>query len=85
MKVLEAEAMEIIRAAIHPAPPPLPLRHVDTGWQYRAMYVQRNRIFPLRAPGHRRDPKAQRPERRGRPVDAHVRGSMEKKQQEAYR
>lgn len=122
--------LHLVRKAFWPAPPPLPLLHIDTGWKFREMIAHRDwvaktyglelliahnaeaaaeginpfdhgprytevmktltlrqaldhygfdcalggarrdeersrakeRIFSLRAPGHRWDPKAQRPE-----------------------
>lgn len=36
--------LHLTRKAFHPAPPPLPLLHVDTGWKFRAMYAHRERM-----------------------------------------
>jgi sulfate adenylyltransferase subunit 2 len=122
--------LHLARKAFHPAPPPFPLLHIDTGWKFQAMYAAsrphgrrerheadptptrtdcgrrgalqprqqlphrrdedpglkqaldahgfdvvfggarrdeeksraKERVFSFRAPGHRWDPKAQRPE-----------------------
>jgi sulfate adenylyltransferase subunit 2 len=35
--------LHLARKAFHPAPPPFPLLHVDTGWKFRAMYALRDR------------------------------------------
>jgi sulfate adenylyltransferase subunit 2 len=35
--------LHLARKAFHPAPPPFPLLHVDTGWKFRAMYELRDR------------------------------------------
>ncbi len=36
--------LHLARKAFHPAAPPLPLLHVDTGWKFHAMYAQRERV-----------------------------------------
>lgn len=36
--------LHLARKAFHPAPPPFPLLHVDTGWKFQAMYVHRARM-----------------------------------------
>jgi len=36
--------LHLARKAFHPAPPPFPLLHVDTGWKFRAMYEHRDRM-----------------------------------------
>ncbi|MGE3957964.1 MAG: sulfate adenylyltransferase subunit CysD [Vicinamibacterales bacterium] len=36
--------LHLARKAFHPAPPPFPLLHVDTGWKFRAMYAHRERM-----------------------------------------
>jgi sulfate adenylyltransferase subunit 2 len=36
--------LHLARKAFHPAPPPFPLLHVDTGWKFRAMYAHRDRM-----------------------------------------
>lgn len=36
--------LHLARKAFHPAPPPFPLVHVDTGWKFRAMYTHRDRM-----------------------------------------
>jgi len=36
--------LDLTRKAFHPAPPPFPLMHVDTGWKFRAMYAHRERM-----------------------------------------
>nr|WP_086009934.1 sulfate adenylyltransferase subunit CysD [Thiorhodococcus drewsii] len=36
--------LHLTRKAFHPAPPPFPLMHVDTGWKFRAMYSHRERM-----------------------------------------
>jgi sulfate adenylyltransferase subunit 2 len=38
-----AVLLHLARKAFHPAPPPFPLLHVDTGWKFRAMYEMRER------------------------------------------
>ena len=35
--------LHLARKAFHPAPPPFPLLHVDTGWKFREMYALRDR------------------------------------------
>jgi sulfate adenylyltransferase subunit 2 len=35
--------LHLARKAFHPAAPPFPLLHVDTGWKFRAMYELRDR------------------------------------------
>jgi sulfate adenylyltransferase subunit 2 len=35
--------LHLTRKAFHPAPPPFPLLHVDTGWKFRDMYALRDR------------------------------------------
>jgi sulfate adenylyltransferase subunit 2 len=34
--------LHLARKAFHPAPPPFPLLHVDTGWKFQAMYAHRD-------------------------------------------
>lgn len=36
--------LHLARKAFHPAPPPFPLLHVDTGWKFQAMYAHRDRM-----------------------------------------
>jgi sulfate adenylyltransferase subunit 2 len=36
--------LHLARKAFHPAPPPFPLLHVDTGWKFKAMYLHRERM-----------------------------------------
>jgi sulfate adenylyltransferase subunit 2 len=36
--------LHLARKAFHPAPPPLPLLHVDTGWKFAAMIAHRDRV-----------------------------------------
>jgi sulfate adenylyltransferase subunit 2 len=36
--------LHLARKAFHPAPPPFPLLHVDTGWKFKAMYAHRKRM-----------------------------------------
>jgi len=36
--------LHLARKAFHPAAPPFPLLHVDTGWKFRAMYAHRDRM-----------------------------------------
>jgi sulfate adenylyltransferase subunit 2 len=36
--------LHLARKAFHPAPPPFPLLHVDTGWKFQAMYRHRDRV-----------------------------------------
>lgn len=36
--------MHLARKAFYPAPPPLPLLHVDTGWKFSSMYQHRDRV-----------------------------------------
>ncbi len=36
--------LHLARKAFHPAPPPFPLLHVDTGWKFREMYQFRDRM-----------------------------------------
>lgn len=36
--------LHLARKAFHPAPPPFPLLHVDTGWKFRDMYAHRARM-----------------------------------------
>jgi sulfate adenylyltransferase subunit 2 len=36
--------LHLARKAFHPAPPPFPLLHIDTGWKFRAMYAHRDRM-----------------------------------------
>jgi sulfate adenylyltransferase subunit 2 len=38
-----AVLLHLARKAFHPAAPPFPLLHVDTGWKFRAMYEMRER------------------------------------------
>jgi sulfate adenylyltransferase subunit 2 len=33
--------------AFHPAPLPFPLLHIDTGWEFRAMYAHRDRVAAM--------------------------------------
>jgi sulfate adenylyltransferase subunit 2 len=37
-----AVLLHLVRKAIYPAPPSLPVLHVDTGWKFRAMYAMRD-------------------------------------------
>ncbi len=39
-----AVLLHLARKAFHPAPPPLPLLHVDTTWKFREMYALRDRM-----------------------------------------
>src|SRR4028119_112649 len=39
-----AVMLHLAKKAFHPAPPPFPLLHVDTGWKFRAMYERRDRV-----------------------------------------
>jgi len=39
-----AVMLHLARKAFHPAPPPLPLLHVDTTWKFRDMYAMRERM-----------------------------------------
>ena len=36
--------LHLAKKAFHPAPPPFPLMHVDTGWKFREMYQFRDRV-----------------------------------------
>jgi sulfate adenylyltransferase subunit 2 len=36
--------LHLAMKAFHPAKPPFPLLHVDTGWKFKAMYAHRDRI-----------------------------------------
>ena len=36
--------LHLARKAFHPAAPPFPLLHVDTGWKFQAMYAHRDRM-----------------------------------------
>lgn len=36
--------LHLAKKAFHPAPPPFPLLHVDTGWKFREMYAMRDRV-----------------------------------------
>ncbi len=36
--------LHLLRKAFHPAPPPIPLLHVDTGWKFRDMYALRDSV-----------------------------------------
>jgi sulfate adenylyltransferase subunit 2 len=36
--------LHLARKAFHPAPPPFPLMHVDTGWKFKEMYSHRTRM-----------------------------------------
>jgi sulfate adenylyltransferase subunit 2 len=36
--------LHLARKAFHPAPPPFPLLHVDTGWKFQSMYAHRERM-----------------------------------------
>ena len=36
--------LHLARLAFHPAPPPMPLLHVDTTWKFAAMYAFRDRM-----------------------------------------
>lgn len=37
--------LHLAKKAFHPAPPPFPLLHIDTGWKFRAMYAHRDRVI----------------------------------------
>jgi sulfate adenylyltransferase subunit 2 len=37
--------LHLARKAFHPAPPPFPLLHIDTGWKFQAMYAHRDRVI----------------------------------------
>jgi sulfate adenylyltransferase subunit 2 len=39
-----AAMLHVAMKAFHPAKPPFPLLHVDTGWKFRDMYALRNRM-----------------------------------------
>ena len=39
-----AVMLHLARKAFYPAPPPFPLLHVDTTWQFRDMYAMRERV-----------------------------------------
>jgi sulfate adenylyltransferase subunit 2 len=36
--------LHLLRKAFHPAPPPIPLLHVDTTWKFREMYAMRDAV-----------------------------------------
>jgi sulfate adenylyltransferase subunit 2 len=36
--------LHLARKAFHPAPPPFPLLHVDTGWKFNDKYAHRARM-----------------------------------------
>jgi sulfate adenylyltransferase subunit 2 len=36
--------LHLLKKAFHPAPPPIPLLHVDTTWKFRAMYALRGEV-----------------------------------------
>lgn len=36
--------LHLARKAFHPATPPFPLLHIDTGWKFKAMYEHRERM-----------------------------------------
>ena len=36
--------LHLAKKAFHPAPPPFPLLHVDTTWEFRAMYAMRDKV-----------------------------------------
>jgi len=36
--------LHLARKAFHPAPPPMPLLHVDTGWKFKEMYQHRDKM-----------------------------------------
>jgi sulfate adenylyltransferase subunit 2 len=36
--------LHLLRKAFHPAPPPIPLLHVDTTWKFREMYALRDAV-----------------------------------------
>jgi len=37
--------LHLLRKAFHPAPPPLPLLHIDTKWKFKEMYQYRDRVI----------------------------------------
>ena len=39
-----AVLLHLLRKAFHPAPPPMPLLHVDTTWKFRDMIASRDRL-----------------------------------------
>jgi sulfate adenylyltransferase subunit 2 len=39
-----AVLLHLLRKAFAPAPPPIPLLHVDTRWKFRAMYAMRDKV-----------------------------------------
>jgi sulfate adenylyltransferase subunit 2 len=39
-----AVLLHLLKKAFYPAKPPMPLLHVDTGWKFKAMYKERERI-----------------------------------------
>jgi len=39
-----AVMLQLVRKAFYPAPPPLPLLHVDTRWKFQEMYLLRDRM-----------------------------------------
>jgi len=39
-----AVLLHLLRKAFHPAPPPIPLLHVDTTWKFREMIASRDRL-----------------------------------------
>jgi len=36
--------LHLLRKAFFPAPPPIPLLHIDTGWKFREMYAFRDAV-----------------------------------------
>ncbi len=36
--------LHLARKAFHPAPPPFPLLHIDSTWEFREMYALRERV-----------------------------------------
>ncbi|NBP07988.1 MAG: sulfate adenylyltransferase small subunit, partial [Gammaproteobacteria bacterium] len=39
-----ATMLHIARKAFFPAPPPFPLLHIDTTWEFREMYEMREKV-----------------------------------------
>lgn len=39
-----AVLLHLLRKAFYPAPPPMPLLHIDTGWKFREMYALRDQL-----------------------------------------
>ena len=39
-----AVLLHLLRKAFYPAPPPMPLLHIDTGWKFRQMYAMRDQL-----------------------------------------